>query len=86
MDFEFDLQKSLSNKGKYGIDFVEAQELWNDPDRIEIPAKTVDEKRVLVVGKISGKCWSAIITHRSEKIRIISVRRSRREEIEVYES
>lgn len=78
--------RGLCNKGKHGIDFVEAQGLWNDPDRIEIPAKTVDEKRVRVVGKISGKCRSAIITNRSEKIRIISVRRSRREEIEVYES
>ena len=86
MEFEFDPQKSQINKKKHGIDFVEAQELWNDPDRIEIPAKTVDEERFLIIGKISDDCWSSIITYRDERVRIISVRRSRKEEIEIYES
>ena len=86
MEFEFDQRKSQINKKKHGIDFVEAQALWDDPDRIEIPAKTIDEERLLIIGKISDKCWSAIITYRNEKARIISVRRSRREEIETYES
>ncbi len=52
---------------------------------IEIPIKTIDEPRYLVVGKISGKHWSGIIIYRKEKIRIISVRRSRKEEVEFYE-
>ncbi len=86
MEFEFDKQKSRINKKKHGIDFIAAQTLWNDPDRIEIPAKTIDEKRFLIIGKISDKYWSTIITYRNEKIRIISVRRSRKEEIEIYES
>ena len=86
MEFEFDKQKSRINKKKHGIDFIETQALWNDPDRIEIPAKTIDEKRFLIIGKISDKYWSTIITYRNEKIRIISVRRSRKEEIEIYES
>jgi uncharacterized DUF497 family protein len=41
MRFEFDPVKSTANKDKHGIDFVEAQVLWNDPDRIEIPAPSV---------------------------------------------
>jgi len=86
MEFQFDRRKSQTNKKKHGIDFVEAQALWNDPDRIEIPAVTIDEPRFIVVGKISDRHWSTIITYRGEKIRIISVRRSRREEIEIYES
>ena len=86
MEFEFDNRKSQTNKKKHGMDFIEAQALWNDPDRIEIPAKTVDEERFLIIGKISDKCWSAIITYRIENVRIISVRRSRIEEIEIYES
>jgi len=86
MEFEFDPQKSGVNKGKHGIDFVEAQLLWQDPDRIEIPARTEDEPRTLVIGKISGKYWSGIITYRGDRIRIISVRRSREEEIALYES
>ena len=86
MEFEFDKRKSQINKKKHEIDFIEAQSLWNDPDRIEIPAKTTDEQRVLIIGKISDKYWSSIITYRNEKIRIISIRRSRKEEIEIYES
>ena len=86
MEFEFDKRKSQINMKKHGIDFLEAQSLWDDPDRIEIPAKTIDEERFLIIAKITGKCWSAIITYRNEKIRIISVRRSRKEEIEIYES
>ena len=86
MEFEFDNHKSEINKKKHGIDFIEAQALWDDPDRIEIPEKTTDEPRLLLIGKISDTYWSGIITYRDEKIRIISVRRSRREEIERYES
>jgi uncharacterized protein len=86
MEFEFDPEKSANNKTKHGIDFDEAQELWNDPDLIEIPVKTSDEPRYLVIANISGKFWSAVITYRGEKIRIISARRSRKEEVALYES
>ena len=85
MEFEYDSRKSESNKKKHGMDFVEAQALWNDPDRIEIPARTVDEPRYVLIGKIGDDHWSAIFTYRDGKTRIISVRRSRREEVEIYE-
>ena len=85
MDFDFDPEKSVSNKEKHGIDFVDAQVLWDDPDLVEVPARGVDEPRFLVVGRIAGKHWSGIITYREECIRIISVRRSRAEEVEIYE-
>jgi uncharacterized protein len=86
MDFEFDPQKSEINRQKHGIDFYRAQELWVDPDLIEIPAMTDDEQRFLVIGRIGQKHWSGVITYRGEKIRIISVRRSRKEEVDLYES
>lgn len=86
MEFEFDPAKSDGNKKKHGIDFDEAQALWNDPDLIEIPVKTSDEPRFLAIGKISGMHWSGIITYRNGTIRIISVRRSRKEEVDLYES
>ncbi len=86
MKFEFEQNKSEINKQKHGIDFYEAQNLWDDKDFIEIPVKTIDEPRFLVIGKIAGKLWSGIITYRSENIRIISVRRSRKEEADIYES
>ncbi|MCK5097817.1 MAG: BrnT family toxin [Desulfobacteraceae bacterium] len=86
MEFEFNLLKSKSNKKKHGIDFIEAQALWNDLDLLEIPARTEDELRFLIIGKIASKHWSGVITYRGENIRIVSVRRSRDEEIEIYES
>lgn len=86
MEFEFDPEKSHSNKIKHGIDFNEAQGLWDDPDLIEIPVRTSDEPRYLVTAKISGKHWSGVITYRGEKIRIISVRKLRKEEVDLYES
>jgi len=86
MAFEYDQEKSARNKRKHGIDFDEAQALWDDPEFVEIPAKATDEPRALVIGRIGGKHWSAVITHRGGGIRLISVRRSRKEEMEIYES
>jgi uncharacterized DUF497 family protein len=86
MQFEFDPEKSQINKQKHGIDFIKAQALWSDPNFIEIPAKTVDEKRFLVIGRIDDIYWSGVITYRGEVVRIISVRHSRKEEIDIYES
>ena len=85
VDFEFDGAKSRANKAKHGIDFVEAQSLWLDSYRVEIPVRTEDEPRFLVVGLIGDKHWSAVITYRGGRARLISVRRSRVEEVAVYE-
>jgi uncharacterized protein len=85
MDFEFDELKSRTNAEKHGIDFVDAQALWRDPMHIEVPARIQDEPRMLVVGLIDGKHWSAVITYRGDRVRLISVRRSRREEVMIYE-
>ena len=86
MDFEFDPAKSASNITKHGIDFTEVQALWQDVTRMEIPARTTDEPRWLVIGQIEGKHWSVVVTYREQRIRIISARRSRREEVALYES
>ena len=85
MEFEYDPAKSASNMRKHGIDFVDAQLLWDDPDLLEIPARPEDEPRYLVIGRISGVAWSGIITYREGRVRLISVRRSREEEIALYE-
>jgi uncharacterized DUF497 family protein len=86
MGFEYDPAKSAENKRKHGIDFETAQRLWGDAGLVEIPARTTDEPRWLLIGKIDEKHWSAIITRRGDNIRLISVRRSRDEEVEIYES
>ncbi|ATU93021.1 BrnT family toxin [Phyllobacterium zundukense] len=86
MLFEYDPAKSASNKIKHGIDFEEAQSLWKDERMLEAPAKLDGEPRFLVIGLLRGKHWSAICVHRSDKVRIISVRRARRQEIEYYEN
>lgn len=85
MEFEFEEVKSQANKNKHAIDFVDAQALWLDDRLVEVQAKTVDESRFLVVGRIAGLHWSAVITYRSHRIRLISVRRARAEEVALYE-
>lgn len=85
MEFEFDPKKSKSNKEKHGIDFVEAQLLWLDSMLLEIPARTSDEPRYVIIGRIGVNHWTAVVTYRQDRIRIISVRRSRKEEVEIYE-
>jgi uncharacterized protein len=84
--FEFDPAKSESNRVKHGIDFDAAQSLWSDPMLLEIPAKTDDEPRYLLIGLIDDKHWSAVITYRGMNVRLISVRRARTEEVALYES
>lgn len=86
IEFEFDQLKSKNNRIKHGISFTEAQELWSDPEFIRIEAKNIDEERYIAVGEIRGKVWTAVFTYRGDKIRIISVRRARIEEVALYES
>ena len=86
ISFEFDAAKSETNRTKHGIDFVEAQDLWLDPMLLEIPVRTDDEPRYLMIGLIDRKHWSAVITYRGTNVRLIAVRRARTEEVEIYES
>ena len=86
MNVEFDPDKSATNLMKHGIDFLEAQALWEDADRLIVPARTQGEARYMLVGKMGQKHWSAIFTYRGEAVRIISVRRARKEEVDAYES
>jgi uncharacterized DUF497 family protein len=82
--FLFDEAKSRANRDKHGIDFVEAQALWLDPARVSIAARTESEPRSIVVGMIEGKHWSAVVTYRGDTVRLISVRRSRTREVQLY--
>ena len=84
--FEFDSEKSAANKAKHGIDFVEAQAIWNDPDRLEVSARSDVEPRSIEIGRIHETTWAACVTYRHEEaIRIISVRRARARERQEYE-
>jgi uncharacterized DUF497 family protein len=83
--FEYDENKSQSNYLKHSIDFIQAHNLWNDPNLLEIPTRNEVEPRFLVIAKINDKHWSGVITYRDQNIRIISVRRSRTQEIALYE-
>ena len=85
MRFEFDPRKSKRNKEKHGIDFVEAQRLWEDENRLEIEARSEDEPRLALIALTEGKLWSAFFTYRGEqRIRLISVRRAREKEEQLY--
>lgn len=85
MEFEYDPAKSAANKTKHGLDFEEAKELWNDENLLVLPLRFEDEPRKACIGRIGGKCWTAIITCRHSSVRLISVRRARKNEVEAYE-
>ena len=84
MEFEYDPNKSESNRQKHGIDFEEAQILWLDAYRLEIKAKSDDEPRFALIAELDKKLWTAFYTIRENRVRIISVRRSRKGEKELY--
>ena len=84
MRFEFDKNKSKSNRLKHGIDFEDAQILWYDENRVIIPSNFVEERRFLLIAKLNNLVWSAIYTYRKDTIRIISVRKARKNEKEIY--
>lgn len=84
MEFEFDQAKREANRLKHGIDFVQAQELWKDIYALQLQAKSDTEPRFALIARMEGKVWSVFFTERSSKIRIISVRRSRTNEEDLY--
>lgn len=84
--FEYNATKSMANLAKHGINFKDAQVLWEDPALQVIKSRATDEPRWIAIGCIGEKHWSAVFTIRDEKIRLISVRRSRQKEIALYES
>ena len=86
LEFQYDPRKSRSNLKKHGIDFEQAQVLWDDQNLVTITARPDGEPRFLVIARINKQHWSAIVTDRDNEIRIISVRRSRVAEVEIYES
>ena len=85
IEFEWDPDKSAQNLVKHGISFMEAQALWEDEFVVELPARDEDEDRFLVIGRIGDLYWTAIITYREARVRIISVRRTRSLEVSIYE-
>jgi uncharacterized protein len=85
VDFEFDPAKSAANRQKHGIDFVVAQALWSDGGLVVLPSKHPDEPRLLAIGRIDDKHWTAIFTERADAVRLISVRRARQDEKGIYE-
>jgi uncharacterized DUF497 family protein len=78
MRFEWDDEKSRTNKAKHDIDFDTAKKLWNDTNRVEILTSYPIENRSILIGKIDKKLWAV------NSLRIISVRRTRKKEAKLY--
>jgi uncharacterized protein len=85
MEFEWNRQKSITNKAKHGIDFESARDLWLDENRVEIIAPHPIENRLILIARYQEKLWTAVYTLRGDAIRIISVRRARKREGDLYE-
>ena len=85
-EFEYDPDKSAVNLRKHGVDFEQAKRLWDDPRAVEVRLPYEDEPRWAVFGMMGGKHWTAVVTYRGLATRIISVRRSRKNEEEFYDA
>lgn len=85
MTFEWDNEKSCSNQAKHGIDFDVAKALWDDSNRVEIQSSYPIESRSILIAKLDKKLWTAIFTRRRSAMRIISVRRARKQEANLYD-
>jgi len=85
MEFEYDPEKSLRNTEKHGIDFVDGQALWEDSGLLVLPSRNPEERRYLAIGRIAGLHWTAVFTERGDRVRLISIRRSRKDERNLYE-
>ena len=84
MEFEFDPVKSETNLRKHRIDFSEAQHLWKDEYAAEVEARSDSEPRKALIACHRSKIWIAFFTERSSKVHLISVRRARRQEEQIY--
>lgn len=85
MRFEYDARKSESNLQKHGIDFNEAQALWDDRDMVAIVVRRGGEERMVGIARYAGCCWVAVYVSRGEFIRIVSVRRATAKEASAYD-
>ncbi len=86
MEFEFDVVKSAANKAKHEIDFIVAQALWLDEDFVEVAGRSESDERWIVIGVIAGRHWTAVVTIREHRVRLISARRARAREVAIHES
>lgn len=84
MSFEWDEAKNRENVEKHGISFLQAAVLFDGRPRIEEPSDQKGEGRWKTTGMIGGKHWTIIYTRRGERVRIISVRRARKNERRAY--
>lgn len=83
--FEWDEAKNATNRRKHGISFEEAEAIWDDPGFVEVHVMDIPEDRWVAIGRVGKRAYfTAAITYREGRIRIISARRSSRKEIDKY--
>lgn len=86
MEFEWDPQKNKTNIEKHGIDFHDAFQVFCRPMLKKIDGREdYGEERWIALGELDGAVVVMVYTHRSQKTRIISIRRANRHEREIYE-
>lgn len=84
-EFEWDPRKSATNARKHGISFDRAKAMWDDPYMVDVFLQSDPEPRWAVIAQTATGHYTAIITYRGERVvRIISVRRSSKKEVDIY--
>ena len=83
----WDDAKRKSNLEKHGLDFKDAQLVYDNPDKCTYDTSRQGEQRWmdLAVAVIQGRLLTLIYTERGDNVRVISFRPASREEREQYE-
>jgi uncharacterized protein len=85
--YEWDDGKAADNLRKHGVDFMDAIEALEDPNRLEdIDSRfAYDEERIRVIGMARGKALFAVVTFPGEDVcRIITARKATKHEQDRY--
>ena len=87
MDFEWDENKNVANIAKHGIDFRDALHVFHDPGVIfrDDDRRDYGERRQLALGQCAPGLLLVVFTERRENVmRIISARRAKQKERQLY--
>ncbi len=88
LNFEWHESKAAENLKKHKVSFEEGKTVFGDPHSLTIndPDHSIDERRFIDIGmSAKGRMLVVSYTERDKKIRLISCRKAKKVEKELYE-
>ncbi len=86
MNYEWDEHKRKANLQKHGVDFREIEKFdWVSALVLEDQRKDYGESRYRAMGRIGSRLHALVFTLRDKNLRVISLRKANRREVNNYE-